>query len=54
MTHTIYVLAGNGKDAPPQPVQVKTGISDGRRTEILVGDLSPGTAVITGSLEQAP
>jgi HlyD family secretion protein len=42
------------RDGLPVPLAVTTGISDGRRTEILVGDLSPGTAVITGSLEPSP
>src|SRR5450432_3587490 len=31
--HTIYVLSGEGKDAKLQPVQIKTGISDGISTE---------------------
>jgi HlyD family secretion protein len=42
---TIYVLAG--KDDPRQ-VAVSTGVSDGRRTEILANGLEPGVQVITG------
>ena len=51
--HTIYVLAGNGKDAAPQPVQVKTGISDGISTEIVSG-LDEGAQVVTGIFSSGP
>jgi HlyD family secretion protein len=40
---TVFVLE-NGK---PKPVRVKLGISDGRFTEILGGDLKEGDALIT-------
>ena len=53
VTHTIYVLAGNGKDAPPQPVQVKTGISDGISTEVVSG-LDEGAQVVTGIFSTGP
>ena len=42
---TIWVLE-NGR---PKAVTVKTGISDGKNTEIVAGDLSKGMQVITGS-----
>src|SRR5262245_48581237 len=41
----VWVLAEN----QPVRVPVKTGISDGRDTAILDGDLTPGTSVVTGS-----
>ncbi len=47
VVHTIYVLAGEGKDARLQAVQVKTGISDGIITEVLSG-LDEGAQVVTG------
>jgi len=42
---TAYVLAPNGE---PKPVEVRTGISDGRYTEVVSGDLKPGDPVIIG------
>jgi len=45
--HTVYVLAGNGKDAALQAVQIKTGISDGISTEVLSG-LDEGAQIVTG------
>ncbi len=42
---TIYVL----RDGAPVAVHVKTGVSDGTRTEIVLGDLKEGDRVITGS-----
>lgn len=42
---TIWVLE-NGK---PKAITVKTGISDGKNTEIVAGDLSNGMQVIIGS-----
>ncbi len=45
--HTVYVLAGGGKNAKLQAVQVKTGISDGISTEVLSG-LNEGAQVVTG------
>ena len=41
----VWVLAAN----EPVRVAVKTGISDGRNTAILEGDLTPGTPVLTGN-----
>jgi HlyD family secretion protein len=39
----IWVL----QDGRPVPVQVQTGISDGRMTEVSGDGLTPGMAVIT-------
>jgi HlyD family secretion protein len=41
----VWVLAEN----QPVRIPVKTGISDGRDTAILDGDLAPGASVVTGS-----
>jgi HlyD family secretion protein len=43
---TVHLLLGNGE---LRPVQVRTGISDGRYTEIVEGDLKPGDKVVVGS-----
>ena len=40
---SVWVLGEQG----PQAVAVKTGVSNGRQTEILGGDLKAGMAVIT-------
>jgi len=45
--HTIYVLSGGGRNPRLQPVQIKTGISDGIATEVLSG-LNEGDKVVTG------
>ncbi len=42
---TLYVL----RDGAPQAVTVKTGASDGLRTEIVSGDLKPGDEVVLSS-----
>ena len=47
--HTVYVLTGDGKDAKLQPVQVRTGISDGISTEVISG-LDEGAQVVTGTI----
>lgn len=41
-------------DGKPQAVAVKTGVSNGRQTEITGGDLKPGMAVITEYQEARP
>lgn len=41
-------------DAGPQAIAVKTGVSNGRQTEIVGGDLKPGMAVITEYQEVSP
>ncbi len=43
--HTVYVLTGAGADASVQPVQVRTGITDGINTEVLSG-LNAGDQVV--------
>jgi HlyD family secretion protein len=43
-TRTVYVL----KDNKPQPVQIKTGITDGISTEVIEG-LKEGDKVVTGT-----
>jgi HlyD family secretion protein len=50
---TLYVLAKseNGKESELREVKVKTGITDGRNTEVvkvLSGTLNPGDPVVTG------
>lgn len=42
---TIYVLDANKK---PQPVEIRTGITDGRYTEVVEGNLKEGQDVIVG------
>jgi HlyD family secretion protein len=44
-TQTIYILDANKK---PQPVEIKTGITDGRYTEVVDGALKEGQDVIVG------
>jgi len=46
----IWVLDNNA----PVAVEVKTGISDGKQTEIVSGDLKAGMAVITESTGGTP
>jgi len=45
--HTVYVLAGEGREAKLQAVQIKTGISDGISTEVISG-LDEGAQVVNG------
>jgi HlyD family secretion protein len=45
--HTVYLLAGDAKDAKLQAVQIKTGISDGISTEVVSG-LDEGAPLVTG------
>ena len=42
---TVYVL---GADKSLKPVQIRTGISDGRFTQVVDGELKIGDAVVTG------
>jgi len=53
VSHTVYVLTGEGKDAKLQAVQIKTGISDGISTEVLSG-LDEGAQVVTGTVSTGP
>jgi len=41
--HTVWVL----RNGQPQPVRIRTGISDGSFTELLEGELAPGDQAIT-------
>ena len=49
VVHTVYVLSGDEKNPTLQPVQIKTGISDGISTEVVSG-LDEGAKVVTGML----
>ena len=42
---TVYILDANKK---PQPVQIRTGITDGRYTEVVEGTLKEGQDIIVG------
>jgi len=46
----VWVMSDSG----PQAIAVKTGVSNGRQTEIVGGDLKPGMAVITEYQEARP
>lgn len=48
-THRVWVL----RDGQPAPVDIRTGFSDGRRTQVIDGPLKPGMAVITDTVEAA-
>jgi HlyD family secretion protein len=45
-TRTLYRFPGGHKDATPEPVSVKAGITDGAATEIISG-LNEGDVIIT-------
>lgn len=47
-TQAVYMLAGTGKEKTLKPVEIRTGISDGRFTHIVSGDLKPGDEVVVG------
>jgi HlyD family secretion protein len=47
VSHTVYLLVDEGKDAKLQAVQIRTGISDGISTEVVSG-LDEGAQVVTG------
>jgi HlyD family secretion protein len=49
-TPKVWILT----DAGPQAIAVKTGVSNGRQTEIISGDLKAGMAVITEYQETRP
>jgi len=46
---TVYTLP-KVPEAEPAPVQIKTGITDGRYTQVASGDLKPGDTVIVGNV----
>jgi HlyD family secretion protein len=43
---TVWVL----KEGKPAPLRIRTGISDGSATEVLEGDVQPGSEVVTDSI----
>jgi HlyD family secretion protein len=48
---TVYLLAGEGEKASDKklkPVQVRTGISDGRFTQVVEGEVKPGDLIVVG------
>lgn len=47
--HTVYLLKHDGNNEKLQPVQIKTGISDGIYTEVL-DELKEGDEVVVGAL----
>ncbi|HET7434870.1 MAG TPA: efflux RND transporter periplasmic adaptor subunit [Thermoanaerobaculia bacterium] len=55
---TVYTLTGEAKEKKLTPVQIRTGISDGRFTQVISGDLQPGAQVVVGvatsKVESAP
>jgi HlyD family secretion protein len=42
---TVHIL---GPDKKLKPVQIRTGITDGRFTHVVSGELKPGDAVVVG------
>jgi multidrug efflux pump subunit AcrA (membrane-fusion protein) len=46
----VWVVADDGR---VQPVEVKTGLSDGMVTEIISGDLEPGDQVVAHEIRQS-
>jgi HlyD family secretion protein len=50
--HTVYVLVDDGQDQKLQPVQIRTGISDGISTEVVSG-LDEGAKVVTSAFATA-
>ncbi len=44
---TVYTL-GSGEPARPQPVEIRTGITDGRYTQVASGELREGDSVVVG------
>jgi HlyD family secretion protein len=48
-TRALYVLRAQGDRPPrPQPVRVRTGMTDGAFTEVVEGDVHAGDAIVTG------
>ena len=46
---TVYMLVGSEKEKKTlKPVEIRTGISDGRFTQIISGELKPGDEVVVG------
>jgi HlyD family secretion protein len=45
---TVYTLPTAQSDTDPKPVDIRTGITDGRYTQVTSGDVKPGDTVIVG------
>ena len=45
---TVYTVPAAQVEADPKPVEIKTGITDGRFTQVASGDLKPGDTVVVG------
>jgi HlyD family secretion protein len=45
---TVYTVPSAQADADPKPVEIRTGITDGRFTQVAAGDLKPGELVVVG------
>jgi HlyD family secretion protein len=46
----VWILKGQGTEEKPEPVAVKTGVSDGRLTELRSGSLQEGAEVIVDAV----
>ena len=45
---TVYTVPGAQSESDPKPVEIRTGITDGRYTAVASGDLKLGDTVVTG------
>ena len=45
---TVYTVPGAQSESDPKPVDIRTGITDGRYTAVASGDLKAGDTVVTG------
>jgi HlyD family secretion protein len=45
---TVYTLPSAQAETDPKPVEIKTGITDGRFTQVAAGDLKAGDTVVVG------
>ncbi|MDB4977159.1 MAG: hemolysin [Myxococcaceae bacterium] len=50
----VWILRGQGSEQKPEPVVVKTGVSDGRSTELRESKLKEGELVITDAVLPTP
>jgi HlyD family secretion protein len=50
-SRVVWVADGDGQ---PRPVRIQIGITDGRVTEVVGGELAAGDAVITAAVAAAP
>jgi HlyD family secretion protein len=44
----VYTLPSPQSESEPKPVEIRTGITDGRVTQVASGDLKPGDTVVVG------